>query len=30
MLGHTSARITKQHYIEPDETVDPRRKPDGA
>jgi integrase len=23
MLGHTSSRITKQHYIEPDETVDP-------
>ncbi len=41
MLGHTSSKITKQHYIEPDETVDPvtaeileslapRRKPDGA
>ena len=23
MLGHTSSRITKQHYIEPDENVDP-------
>jgi hypothetical protein len=23
MLGHTSSKITKQHYIEPDETVDP-------
>jgi integrase len=23
MLGHTSSRITKQHYIEPDETVNP-------
>jgi len=23
MLGHTSAQITKQHYIEPDETVNP-------
>jgi integrase len=21
MLGHTSSKITKQHYIEPDETV---------
>jgi len=41
MLGHTSSKITKQHYIQPDETVDPvtaeileslapRRKPDGA
>lgn len=41
MLGHTSSRITKQHYIEPDETVDPvtaeileslapRKKSDGA
>ena len=23
MLGHTSSKITKEHYIEPDETVDP-------
>lgn len=23
MLGHTSSKITKQHYIEPDETVNP-------
>jgi integrase len=23
LLGHTSSKITKQHYIEPDETVDP-------
>ena len=23
MLGHTSSKITKQHYIEPDESVDP-------
>lgn len=23
MLGHTSTKITKEHYIEPDETVDP-------
>lgn len=23
MLGHTSSRITKEHYIEPDENVDP-------
>ena len=23
MLGHTSLKITKQHYIEPDENVDP-------
>jgi len=23
MLGHTSAQITKQHYIEPDENVNP-------
>ena len=23
MLGHTSSRITKQHYIEPDEKVNP-------
>jgi integrase len=23
LLGHTSSRITKQHYIEPDETVNP-------
>ena len=23
MLGRTSSKITKQHYIEPDETVDP-------
>jgi len=23
MLGHTSAQITKQHYIEPDERVNP-------
>lgn len=41
LLGHTSSKITKQHYIEPDEAVDPvtaqileslapRRKPDGA
>jgi integrase len=41
LLGHTSSKITKQHYIEPDETVDPmtaeileslapRRKPDVA
>ena len=39
LLGHTSSKITLQHYIEPDETVDPvtaeileslapRRKPD--
>lgn len=25
MLGHTSARITKEHYIEPDEKVNPVR-----
>ena len=41
LLGHTSSKITKQHYIEPDEAVDPvtaqileslapRRKLDGA
>lgn len=40
LLGHTSSKITKEHYIEPDESVDPvtaeilealapRRKPDG-
>ena len=23
MLGHTSSKITKAHYIEPNETVDP-------
>jgi integrase len=23
MLGHTSSKITKEHYIEPDEKVDP-------
>ena len=23
MLGHTSSKITKEHYIQPDETVDP-------
>jgi hypothetical protein len=23
MLGHTSSAITKQHYIEPDEKVNP-------
>ena len=23
MLGHTSSKITKQHYIEPDESVNP-------
>ncbi|MFV0427959.1 MAG: tyrosine-type recombinase/integrase [Arachnia sp.] len=23
MLGHTSSKITQQHYIEPDETVNP-------
>ena len=23
MLGHTSSEITKQHYIEPDEKVNP-------
>ena len=23
MLGHTSSKITKEHYIEPDETVNP-------
>ncbi|MGB2934631.1 MAG: tyrosine-type recombinase/integrase [Nostocoides sp.] len=23
LLGHTSTKITKEHYIEPDETVDP-------
>lgn len=23
MLGHTPSKITKQHYIEPDETVNP-------
>lgn len=23
MLGHTSSKITKQHYIEPDEAVNP-------
>lgn len=23
MLGHTSSKITKQHYIEPDEKVNP-------
>ena len=23
MLGHTSSKITKQHYIEPDENVNP-------
>jgi integrase len=23
MLGHTSSEITRQHYIEPDETVNP-------
>ena len=23
LLGHTSADITRQHYIEPDETVNP-------
>jgi integrase len=41
MLGHTSSKITKEHYIEPDEKVNPvtaeileslapRRKPQGA
>ena len=23
MLGHTSSEITREHYIEPDETVNP-------
>lgn len=23
MLGHTSSKITKEHYIQPDERVDP-------
>jgi hypothetical protein len=23
MLGHTSSKITKQHYIKPDENVNP-------
>ena len=23
MLGHTSSKITKEHYIEPDEAVNP-------
>nr|WP_257953283.1 hypothetical protein [Nocardioides sp. B-3] len=23
MLGHTSSKITKEHYIEPDEKVNP-------
>ena len=23
MLGHTSSKITKEHYIQPDEQVDP-------
>lgn len=23
MLGHTSSEITKQHYIQPDENVNP-------
>lgn len=40
MLGHTSSKITKQHYIEPDEIVNPvtaqileslaPRKPEGS
>ena len=40
MLGHMSAQITKQHYIEPDEKVNPvtaeileslaPRKPEGS
>lgn len=23
MLGHTSSKITKEHYIQPDDRVDP-------